>query len=726
MSQTYAIAYYTSETDRDPKPIDATWDEIIELLSPHVERETKSGPAWSPVVIEGPRAARNVRFVTCAVFDLDTFDREPIAGVTSRYRCVLHTTHSHTQEKPKLRLVMPLARPVPGHAWPATHRALVEYLGIPADPTCKDASRLYYLPSHPAGAEFGVKVFEGELLDGEVIEVPEPKPFEASQEFLAPAGLADARAKLANYCRRANVKAESKEIVRLALAGESLGGPGERDMAVNRLASVVAFAVALPTDVAVEVVRPALSATPSDSGHDWVAEFRDGHDRALERKAEADEQKRATEEAIRQGLRASLPAGGTPEPAPEPGAPKPAWFGKLSMDGKTQRPEPTYSNVAIILSNAAGDIRWDVVKRRLAILSGPFIGVNLQALGVAVAGWLEIFGVRVSSQRAVEQLYAVAMAKPYDPIAEYLAGVTWDGVARLDNWLETYAGASGEFARLVGRKWMISAVARGLRPGCQVDCSLVLEGAQGTMKTSIARVLSGPWFDSLGCALGDKESRSHVTSSWIVELAELSAVKRSDQETLKGFLIDTVDRYRPPYGRVVEEFPRRCVFIGTTNESVYLRDSTGNRRYWPVAVGKVDLEALKRDRDQLFAEAVVAFKAGERWWLDEKEYALAEVETSEREEENEHAPMAEAIVEWFTKPKAINRPKSVTTREVGVGALKLEDSRIDRGMQMRIGRALALAGFSKKNAWRKGNIYFPPAELRDAPSSNGRKLHAVD
>lgn len=168
----------------------------------------------------------------------------------------------------------------------------------------------------------------------------------------------------------------------------------------------------------------------------------------------------------------------------------------------------------------------------------------------------------------------------------------------------------------VGRRFMVSAVARALDPGCQVDSMLVLEGQQGAGKSTAARILFGSSYfsDSLP-AVNTKEASDHLRGKWGIEIPELSAMQKSDVESIKAFVSRRVERYRRPYDRAETTFKRRCVFIGTTNQDAYLRDETGNRRFWPVRVGKIDLQALERNRDMLWAEAVYWYRKGLKWQM---------------------------------------------------------------------------------------------------------------
>jgi predicted P-loop ATPase len=230
------------------------------------------------------------------------------------------------------------------------------------------------------------------------------------------------------------------------------------------------------------------------------------------------------------------------------------------------------------------------------------------------------------------------MYRSFHPVRQYLDSLQWDCESRLDSWLENYCVAeigdddARHWAKTVGSKWMISAVARIYEPGCQADHCMVLEGPQGCGKTSALRILGEPWFtESLPGDLHSKDASDHIRGKWIVELAELSQIRRSDTETLKAFISRRQEWFRPAYGKKEIAYRRQCIFGGSTNASQYLTDATGGRRFWPVKVGKIDLESLERDRDQLWAEAVARYQTGEQWWLqDDRLQAIAKAEQEDR------------------------------------------------------------------------------------------------
>jgi putative DNA primase/helicase len=250
--------------------------------------------------------------------------------------------------------------------------------------------------------------------------------------------------------------------------------------------------------------------------------------------------------------------------------------------------------------------------------------------------WLQHTGIGIRSRGSISECVSVcAHEKVVHPVRAYLKALEWDAVPRMNEWLTMYMGAKGadEYLAVIGRRWLISAVARVMRPGCQADHTLVLEGLQGAGKSRTARALAvnPDWFSDRLPDLHTADAAIQLAGRWVVELAELAAVRHTASiESSKAYLTRTHDVYRPPYGRRSISVPRQCVFIGSTNEATYLRDRTGNRRYWPVRCGDIDIEKLEEHRDQLWAEAYVAYHNSEPWHLDSDERALAESEQEQR------------------------------------------------------------------------------------------------
>ncbi len=203
--------------------------------------------------------------------------------------------------------------------------------------------------------------------------------------------------------------------------------------------------------------------------------------------------------------------------------------------------------------------------------------------------------------------FDVARRNSHHPVCDYLTALHWDGTTRVDTWLSAYAGVvDSALTRAFSRKTLIAAMRRVRQPGCKHDACLVLEGPQGAGKSSLVRLLaSDAWFtDSLSVGADAKVIIEQTAGAWLVEIAELSGIRRCEVEAIKAMMSRQSDRARLAYARGFgKDVPRQFVFFGTVNDSEYLRDATGNRRFWPVRVGRIDLAALKRDRDQLWAEA---------------------------------------------------------------------------------------------------------------------------
>lgn len=248
--------------------------------------------------------------------------------------------------------------------------------------------------------------------------------------------------------------------------------------------------------------------------------------------------------------------------------------------------------------------------------------------------WLQNVGIQVEKDLAGQAAQLVAQEIKVHPVREYLESHAWDGQPRIDKWLSYYLGADDTpYVRTVGAKWLISAIARIYEPGSQADHVLVLEGDQGLGKSSAASVLGGDWYTDEVADFGSKDAAMQIAGAWIIELSELAGLSRSDVNRTKAFITRRTDRYRPPYGRRLIEAQRQCVFIGTVNKSGdYLVDETGGRRFWPVPCKAIDLPALSRDREQLWAEAADRYRQGEPWWIDDPELQiLACVEQAARQ-----------------------------------------------------------------------------------------------
>ena len=303
---------------------------------------------------------------------------------------------------------------------------------------------------------------------------------------------------------------------------------------------------------------------------------------------------------------------------------------------------------------------------------------------------LHTYRQKVSTRELAELVQLMAEDNPIHPVREYLTQLKWDGKPRLDDLLERYAGAEpAPVNRVLGRRWMISAVARVMEPGCKVDTVLILAGPQGFGKSTFFKTLAGPqWFRDDALDIRNKDAAMQIRGAWLYELAELASTRIRDSDTVKAFISRSTDHYRPPYARFVIEEPRQSIFCGTTNEASFLNDPTGARRFWPVHVQTLpDLKALQRDRDQLWAEAFEALMQQERWWLELNEDRMLK-EHQERYQSRD--PWHEVVAAWLEKHAG-----EVTTAQLLDFAIELPKDRRTKAHQMRLGGILASLGYEK-------------------------------
>jgi hypothetical protein len=291
----------------------------------------------------------------------------------------------------------------------------------------------------------------------------------------------------------------------------------------------------------------------------------------------------------------------------------------------------------ILLHNPAmrGRVRRNLLSGATEAFSFPF---DDDAGGARSGQWSDIFTTRLQatlermhrvfgkgltfSDRALDAaVESVAGLNEIHPVRDWLGGLVWDGVPRVDTWLSEYFGVEDTpWSRTVGARFLISAVARIFRPGCKVDTVLIFECGQGSGKSTGLEALFGrDWFTDTPIDIGTKDAYQNLAGKWCVELGELSSFSKRDANQLKVFFSSHSDTYRPSYGRRTVTVPRQCVFCGSTNQDTYLQDETGNRRYWPVRVGRTDHAGLTRNRSQLWAESLARFQAGEPWWLSWEE-----------------------------------------------------------------------------------------------------------
>jgi predicted P-loop ATPase len=334
-----------------------------------------------------------------------------------------------------------------------------------------------------------------------------------------------------------------------------------------------------------------------------------------------------------------------------------------------------------------------------------------------VTKWMQqAIGLRAMADDLVRKAiaYAASKDKRCEPL-QWLESLQWDYTPRLYRWFAEYLGTKDTpYTRAVGRNFLRSAVARILKPGCQVDTMPILEGHQGIYKSQAIRILGRPWTAVTHEQVTSKDFFVVLQGILIMEIDEFESFGKADTARIKGVLSTQMDRYRTPYGRLAQNHPRRAVLVATTNEETYLKDVTGARRFWPVRCGKIDLVALERDRDQLWAEAAAEVKAGEEWWHmpDETKGEQEQRRSRDAWEDiihrylEEHRVQASPDSEWIWAPR--HTPLTECTMSDALQcALDIQPGRWNRADQMRVAdcfRAMGWVRTLRQGRW----IYVRP------------------
>ncbi len=353
-------------------------------------------------------------------------------------------------------------------------------------------------------------------------------------------------------------------------------------------------------------------------------------------------------------------------------------------------PTKTAGNVAVMLANyPGGPPRYDEFHDVVKWPDGRTYD-DVRDL-VDVENWLLAHPetrVRAKPDAIDKGIAYAASMRAFHPVRDYLHALEWDKTPRVERLFADYFGAMhSAYTAGASRCFMVGAVARIMCPGEQVDTMPVLEGKQGIGKSRALRVLAGEWFSDTTIPDRSPDRYQALRGVFIYEIGELSGMTRSEIEATKNFITSAVDRYRTSYARRAADVPRQVVFAGTTNAHAYLNDSTGARRFHPVTCGLINLEALRRDRDQLWAEAVVMLERGEAWHLSRDLEDDQQRIASEREHQD---PWAEVVASW---PAKFTR-KPMTAHE-GLGELGIETGRQTRADEMRLGKLLAQQGWTR-------------------------------
>ena len=299
------------------------------------------------------------------------------------------------------------------------------------------------------------------------------------------------------------------------------------------------------------------------------------------------------------------------------------------------------------------------------------------------------YGVHFSTEIIVEATNYVAEINGHNPLTSWLNKSVWDGVPRMDEWLvRACGGEDNKLNREIGRRWLIQCIARAMEPGCKADCVLILVGPQGARKSTTFRILGSPeYFCDTPMDIGSSNAYMQIHRAWIYEVAELDSIRRARNSSTKAFLSAQEDTFRLPYARQTVTLKRHTVFCGTTNKAEFITDETGSRRYWPIQVGKMDTDWTEHNRSQLWSEAVVAYKNGEKWYLENETQEELNKQSSDF---RQFDPWHE-IVERYIRANGLN----MSTTDLMEQGLKLEKYQMTRASEMRVGDIMRQLGFDR-------------------------------
>ncbi len=626
----------------------------------------------------------DLRFRSILCLDADFADAElwPDWELLYGRAAAVYSTHKHTPEKPRLRLVIPLSRNVDSDEYQAVGRRVAYTLGIDKfDDTSYQPQRLMYWPSTSQDGEYIFNYTDAPLLDPDEVlatyhnwrdvsswptssrEAELPKRVTSKQKDPTEKG-----GIVGAFCRAYFPIDEA--IAAFVPAYQPCDEPNRYTYTEGSTAAGVViyedgkFSYSFhgtdpasgQTVNAWDLVRLHLFHDLDDCiGPDTSPTLRPSYKAMVDL---ATNDKRVTAQIVADRSAEALAdfEGDIDVPTT-----KEDWRGKLEVTDKGAIAQ-TIENVSIILRSdplLAGCVALNELTQQIvACKRTPWReskGDRDQWTDTDDSGlrhYLErVYGI-ASKDRIFDAVNVVAAENAFHPVRDYLDGCTWDGVPRVETLLIDYLGADDtDYTRAVTRKALVAAVARIYRPGVKYDYMLTLRGAQGIGKSTLFAKLGGPWFSDSFFTMQGKDSYEQVQGVWIIEVGELAGMRKAEAESIKLYISKQVDRFRPAYGRRTQEFPRQCIFVGTTNETQFLRDTTGNRRFWVVDTPNAPTRNLWEELTPetvrlIWAEAVQLYKAGEDLYLPrELESKAREVQES-YEEEN---PRAGIITDYLDR-----------------------------------------------------------------------------
>lgn len=559
------------------------------------------------------------------------------------YTCCVYSTHKNTPKQPRLRIIIPMARDVSEAEYPAVARMAAKDIGIDLfDDSTYEPSRLMYWPSTPMHSEFIFQDFDGKVLDPDEIlaryddwQDESTWPVSTRQSAVPRHGADKAEDPLTKkgivgvFCRAYTIQEAIEKFL------PDIYAPTERDDRFDYIPADSAAGVVVYGDrfaYSHHATDPACGRLLNAFDLVRVHKFRSLDDMEVEGTAinKLPSYKAMADLVQGDGKVIQLFLEERQASAVHDFKPGDNWRESLKLD-KAGNPVATVDNICLILENDEQ-------------LSG--VVYNDQLVGLDVkgdvpwehqrSGWTEddnsglrVFMARMygiyAPNKTKDALMQTAHLRHYHPVREFLEALPpWDGVPRVSTLLVDYLGAEDcSYVRAVTRKTLAAAVARVYRPGTKFDSILVLIGPQGIGKSTIYAKLGKDWFsDSLTITdMKDKSAAEKLQGYWILELGEMAGMKKAEVETVKSFVSRQDDKYRASYAPTVESHPRQCVIVGSTNtDTGFLRDITGNRRFWPVHVSGVSerkpWDITPPEVEQIWAEALDMYRKGEKLYLD--------------------------------------------------------------------------------------------------------------
>lgn len=599
---------------------------------------------------EGRRKAANMEHRTLLTLDADFAQPDLIDAFDLVYGCAaaVYPTHKHTPDKPRLRFVIPLSRPVSAEEYEAVSRRVAYDLGMDQfDDTTYQCTRIMYYPSTAANGEFKPEYRDAPWLDPDAVLSQYPDWRDTSywptssrtgttrnREAKKQGNPLEKPGIVGAFCRCYDIDGAIEKFLpdvytacampdRYTYAkGSTAAGLALYDSGVFAYSNHATDPASGKLCNAFDLVRIHLYGDRDEDVQPDTPMSRRPSFLAMSDLASGDvEVKRLLNNERLELARAEFEA---PLEIDDE-----SWADKLEVDRKG-KVMSTIDNAYIILRHdplLKGAIAYNDLKvRPVALQDLPWRKVADKVNGStwsdaddsALRRYLEKYYKLTGKEKIMDGMITAAKDNSIHPIRSYLEGLTWDGTPRLDTLLVDYLGAEdAPYTRAVTRKTFTAAAARIFEPGCKFDYVLTLAGPQGRGKSTLVAKMSNGWYTDSLAGIGTKEAYEGIQGFWLIELGELAAMRKLEIETIKNFISKQVDSYRAAYGRRVEDHPRQCVFIGTTNSTAFLRDDTGNRRFWPVRLlDRPPAKTVWGDLtqpviDQLWAEAVTLYRAGE-------------------------------------------------------------------------------------------------------------------